>query len=158
MRTTHQYLSRRYPWLDIYAFVSLLAALLSIVQVAAASGKGLPLDQRGATMMSYSALIEAPQRFDRKFVWVLGELRFIDRTAYLGGTSVPHPDRQKSVCVKPIESFTGSVVDPDGSEAQALLRRFDGLGVSVHGRYESAPNPACPNGTVFVALLEVSFE
>ncbi len=138
----------------IAAFL-LAFCLLSVLTVGA---KGLPVDRAGATVMSYSALIETPKKFDRKFVWVLGGLKLINRSAYLGAVSAQRPDLQKCVCVEPIESFTGSVVDPSGSEAEAILRRFDGLGVSVHGRYESAATPRCPNGTVFAALLEVSLE
>jgi hypothetical protein len=128
------------------------------LSVLAVRAKDLPVDGAGATVMSYHALIEAPKKFDRKFVWVLGGLKFINSSAYLGAVSAQGPDLQKRVCVEPIESFTGSVVDPNGAKSEAILRRFDGLGVSVHGRYESAATPQCPNGTVFVALLEISFE
>jgi hypothetical protein len=143
---------QRGHWMKILraalALVPAVAPLLSALTFPVAHCKGLPVDQAGATVMSYRALIEAPKKFDRKFVWVLGGLKFINRSAYLGAVSAVQPDLQKSVCVEPIESFTGSVVDPSGSKAQALLRRFDGLGVSVHGHYESATAPRCPNGTV----------
>jgi hypothetical protein len=136
--------------------VFLLAfCLLSVLTVGA---KALPVDQAGATVMSYRALIEAPKKFDQKFVWVLGGLKLINRSAYLGAVSAQQPGLQERVCVEPIESFKGSVVDPSGSGAEAILRRFDGLGVSLHGRYESATTSRCPNGTLFAALLEVSFE
>jgi hypothetical protein len=128
------------------------------LSVLAAGAKDLPVDGAGATVMSYHALLETPKKFDRKFVWVLGGLKFVNSSAYLGAVSAQGPDLQKRVCVEPIESFTGSVVDPSGAKSEAILRRFDGLGVSVHGRYESASNPQCPNGTLFVALLEISFE
>jgi hypothetical protein len=141
-----------------HVLVAVIALTLSVLPVQATSAKGLPIDQAGATVMSYRALIEAPKKFDRKSVWVLGGLKFINGTAYLGASSSGQGDSHESVCVVPTESFTGSVVDPSGSGREAILRRFDGLGVSVHGRYESAATARCPNGTVFVALLEVSFE
>jgi|ERR1700722_2878258 len=141
---------------DVLAAVTVLT--LSVLPVQATGANRMPVDGAGATVMSYRALIEAPKKFDRKFVWVLGGLKLINRNAYLGAVSAQRPDLLQGVCLEPIESVTGSVVDPSGSEREAILRRFDGLGVSVHGRYESAATPHCPNGTVFAALLEVSFE
>jgi hypothetical protein len=140
------------------ALVAAILLPLCLICVVPLAAKGLPVDQAGATMMSCRALIETPAKFDRKFVWVLGGLKFINKSAYLGAVSAQRPDLQGRVCVAPIESITGTVVDPSGSGREEILRRFDGLGVSVHGRYESAATSRCPNGTLFVALLEVSFE
>ena len=123
--------------------------------VSAVAAAGSPVDQTGATMMSYRALIEASGKFDRKFVWVIGALKFKDGVAYLGEIPSGQKEPQENVCVVPIESSA----DPSSSAGLATLGRFDGLSVvSVHGRYESAATPRCPNGTVFAALLEVSFE
>jgi hypothetical protein len=138
--------------------VTALALTLGVIPVGATGAASMMVDRAGARFMSYRVLIEDPKKFDRKFVWVLGGLKFINSSAYLGAVSAQGPDLQKRVCVEPIESFTGSVVDPNGAKSEAILRRFDGLGVSVHGRYESAATPQCPNGTLFVALLEISFE
>lgn len=131
---------------------------LSLIYVVPLTAKGWPVDQAGATMMSYNSLIEAPAKFDRKPVWVIGAFKTRNGTAYLSETS-SGLDPQKSVCVAPTESITASVVDPAGSGRRAILARFDGLSpVSVHGRYEKASTPQCPNGTVFAALFEVSLE
>ena len=125
------------------------------LSVTPAGAKGLPVDQRGARMMSYRTLIEDREKFDRKFVWVIGGLTFRNGTALLGRESGLQQGSKESVCVAPIESIT----DPSGSSGMKTLRRFDGVsGLSLHGRYESAARADCPNGTVFVALLEVSFE
>ena len=140
------------------ALVAATLLPLCLIYAVPLAAKGLPADQAGATMMSYRSLIEAREKFDRRPVWVIGGLRFTNGTAYLGASSSGAGDSHESVCVVPTESFTGSVLDPSGSGAEAILRRFDGLGVSVHGRYESAATPQCPNGTLFVALLEISFE
>lgn len=129
--------------------------MLCALSVTVVGANGSPVDQAGATMMSYRTLLEAPKKFDRKFVWVIGGLKFRNGTAYLGGTARGQEVSHENVCVVPIESST----DPTGSVEMAALGRFDGLSVvSVHGRYESAATSKCPNGTVFAALLEVSFE
>jgi hypothetical protein len=125
---------------------------LSVTPVGA---KGLPVDQRGARMMSYRTLIENREKLDRKLVWVIGGLTFRNGTALLGDESGIQKGSKESVCVAPIESFT----DRSGSSGMKTLRRFDGVSpLSLHGRYESNAGANCPNGTVFVALLEISFE
>jgi hypothetical protein len=125
--------------------------VLSALKVGA---KDLPVDRAGATMMSYRSLIKAREKFDRKPVWVVGGLRFTNGTAYLGASSSGQGDSHESVCVVPTESF----IDPTGSGERATLARFDGMLLAVHGRYERASTPQCPNGTIFAALLEVSLE
>jgi len=140
------------------ALIAVIAMTLGVLPAQATGANSMLIDRAGATMMSYRALIEARAKFDRKLVWVIGGLKFSNGTAYLGETATSNKMSQKSVCIAPLESFTGSAVDPGGSEREAILRRFDGLGVSVHGRYESAATSRCPNGTLFAALLEVSLE
>ena len=133
------------------------ALVLSFCALAATAvdAKGLPVDQAGASMMSYRSLIQAPEKFDRKSVWIIGELRFSSGTAYLGASSSGQGDSHESICVVPAESIT----DPTGSGGRAVLARFDGLSpVSVHGRYEKGSTSQCPNGTVFAALVDVSLE
>jgi hypothetical protein len=135
-------------------FVPVVVLTLSALQFAARGANGTRTDQAGATMISYRALIEAPKKFDGKFAWVIGGLKISNGTAYLGGAQSGQ-EPQTGVCIVPIES----AVDPTGSVGKATLDRFGGLSVvSLHGRYESAASSNCPNGTVFAALLEVSFE
>ena len=130
-------------------------ATLYTLSVKAVSAKSLPVDQRGATMMSFRRLIEHSEKFDRKFVWVVGALSFRNGTAFLCEESAGKDDSKENVCVAPIESVT----DPSGSGSMKTLRRFDGVSpVSLHGRYERSTSADCPNGTVFVAILEVSLE
>ena len=146
--------SRELPRRNGRVGVSALVTLCAL-SVTAVGAKSLPVDQRGATMMSYRRLIEDSEKFDRKFVWVVGGLTFRNGTAFLGGELAGKDESKEHVCVAPIESST----DPSGSGGMKTLRRFDGvLPVSLHGRYERTASARCPNGTVFVALLEVSFE
>ncbi|MGC1190875.1 MAG: hypothetical protein WA861_09815 [Candidatus Binatus sp.] len=146
------------PGRTIGVLIATILLALSLMYVVPLAAKGWPVDQAGATMISYHSLIEAPAKFDKKLVWVIGAFKIRNGTAYLSETS-SGSDPQKSVCVAPTESIAASVVDPTGSGRRAILARFAGLDpISVHGRYESAPSSQCPNGTVFAALLEVSLE
>jgi hypothetical protein len=142
---------RRRAGVSLGAFL----VVLCVVSVVGAGAKGWPVDQAGAKMMSYHTLLRAREKFDGKFVWVIGGLQFSNGSAYLGEESGGRESAQKSVCVAPIESVT----DPKGSGGEKTLARFDGLSpISVHGRYESAGSSLCPNGTIFAAQLEVSLE
>src|SRR5271156_2833240 len=87
------------PWRRTCGLTAALALVSCVLFAMAVGAKGLPVDQAGATMMSYTALIEAPGRFDRKAVWVLGGLKLSNGTAYLGETSSGQEVSQKSVCV-----------------------------------------------------------
>lgn len=156
MAETFRRQSPKVSRLAALAHASFLIAILSLVviPVGATGPKGMMVDSAGATFMSYAALVKSPKKFDGKPVWVTGGLTVKDGTAHLGELS-SGKDTSQSVCVLPTESFA----DPGGSVEKAVLRRFDGLDpISVHGTYESATSPQCPNGTVFAALLEVSLE
>lgn len=154
-----QELNRQHEQLLRWTQVLILLVALGFCESPKAAGPNDWLfDRAGARMMSYRALIEKPEKFDRKPVWVVGELKFKQDTAYLGEISNDKQDSLRSVCVTPTESFSASVYPNGYSEEDAILRRFDGLGVSVHGRFERGKSPKCPNGTVFAALLEISFE
>ncbi len=138
-------------YMDVLAAV--IALTLGVIPVGATGAASVMVDQAGARFMSYRALIEDPKKFDRKPVWVTGGLISKNGITYLG--ELNGKSASEAVCVKPTESFS----DPAGSVGNEILARFDGLDpISVHGRYESAPSSQCPNGAVFAALLEVSFE
>ena len=104
--------------------------------------------------MSCVSLLRLPEKYDRKPVWVVGTVSFKDGTAYLSaepGTAKKYP---AEVCLEPVASFTGS----GPAAGLDTLRRFEGVSVGVHGRYQKDSSSECPNSTIFVALLEMSLE
>lgn len=133
--------------------IATVALPLGISAFGASSAQSIMVDRAGARFMSYQHLIEDPGKFDRKAVWISGALTMKAQVAYFG--ELDEKSVSQNVCVEPTRSF----FDPGGSMEREVLRRFDGLEpISLHGRYERVATPQCPNGTVFVALVEVSLE
>ena len=137
--------------------IATILLALSLMYVVPLAAKGWPVDQAGATMISYHSLIEAPAKFDKKLVWVIGAFKIRNGTAYLSETS-SGSDPQKSICVAPTESIAASALIlqvREGERYQPGCWHIDPI--SVHGRYESAPKFSMPEtARCFAALLEVS--
>ncbi len=128
----------------------LIALLLLCAPLKLAEGSAGHCFGAGYDLMGLHDLVVAASKYDGQPVWTVGTIRFTDGVPQLEDYDLSSAEASKAqVCLQTV------------SEQVRILRQLKSLSVGVLGIYKRTTpgaSKSCPNGTITVQAVHISFE